>query len=125
LIDTGWRTSAPAIREAAESLFGPHSPPQAILLTHPHGDHVGSAVELARTWDVPLYAHADDLPLLSGDVLPQPEPPEAMGRFMLKLMRRLPRRVRERMASPCLASMAHVPPGHRSPSTSGHASYTV
>ena len=111
LIDTGWRTSAPAIREAAESLFGPDSPPQAILLTHPHGDHVGSAVELARTWNVPLYIHADDLPLLSGDVLSQPEPPETMGRVMLKLMRRLPRRVRERMASRDLASTTRALPG--------------
>lgn len=65
LIDTAWRNSAPAIRAAAASLFGPDSPPQAILLTHPHGDHVGSAVELARTWDVPIYIHALDLPLLS------------------------------------------------------------
>ena len=65
LIDTGLRSSAPAIREAAKVLFGPDSRPQAILLTHPHGDHVGAAAELARAWDVPVHAH--DLP--SGDTL--------------------------------------------------------
>lgn len=111
LIDTGWRDSGPAIREAAQSLFGPGSHPQAILLTHPHGDHVGSAVELARTWDVPVYIHADDLPLLSGDILSQADPPEAIGRFMVRLMRRLPRRTLEKLAIPDLAAAARALPG--------------
>jgi glyoxylase-like metal-dependent hydrolase (beta-lactamase superfamily II) len=111
LIDTGYRRSGPAILKAAESLFGPGSPPRAILLTHPHGDHVGSAVELARTWDVPVYIGALDLPLLSGDILSQADPPEAIGRFMVRLMRRLPRRLREKLATPELAVVARALPG--------------
>ena len=110
LIDTGFRRSARAIHDATERLFGPGSPPQAILLTHPHADHVGSAVELARTWDVPLYAHALDMLLLSGDVLSQPDPAEALARFMVGLARRLPRCLRERMATPELAAAAQALP---------------
>jgi glyoxylase-like metal-dependent hydrolase (beta-lactamase superfamily II) len=110
LIDTGFRRSALAILAAAGLLFGPDTPPRAILLTHPHGDHVGSAVDLVRTWDVPIYAHALDLPLLSGDVLSQANPPEALARFIVRLMRRLPRRLLEKMATPELAAAAHALP---------------
>jgi glyoxylase-like metal-dependent hydrolase (beta-lactamase superfamily II) len=111
LIDTGWRDSGPAIREAAGSLFGADSRPEAILLTHPHGDHVGSAVELHREWDAPVYIHPDDLPLLSGDILSQAEPPEALGRFMLGLVRRLPRRTLENIATPELFAAVQALPG--------------
>jgi glyoxylase-like metal-dependent hydrolase (beta-lactamase superfamily II) len=111
LIDTGWRDSAPLIRTATESLFGQGSHPDAILLTHPHADHVGSAVELGRGWDAPVYAHSRDLPLLSGDVLSQPEPPEPLGRFMVRLARRLPWSVLEKLATPELAATARALPG--------------
>ncbi len=33
---------------AAEALFGPNAPAAAILLTHIHLDHAGSALDLAR-----------------------------------------------------------------------------
>lgn len=34
----------------------------AILLTHSHWDHIGSAAELKRRYGVPLWVHADDAP---------------------------------------------------------------
>ena len=43
----------------------------AIRLTHAHGDHSGSALELARSWDLPVYVHPDDLPLAAGKYLPE------------------------------------------------------
>ena len=53
------------IRRAAESRFGRGSRPRAILLTHGHFDHAGSAGPLADAWDVPIYAHAVEIPYLT------------------------------------------------------------
>jgi glyoxylase-like metal-dependent hydrolase (beta-lactamase superfamily II) len=38
----------------------------AIVLTHGHFDHAGNANTLARLWDVPVYAHALEMPYLTG-----------------------------------------------------------
>ena len=54
------------IRHAAERRFGPGSRPRAILLTHCHFDHAGSAGPLADAWGVPIYAHRLELPYLTG-----------------------------------------------------------
>jgi len=45
MIDTAWARSTTAIRTAAASLFG-DARPAAILLTHIHPDHSGSASAL-------------------------------------------------------------------------------
>ena len=50
LIDAGWEKDGPAIMRAAETTFGAGARPAAILLTHVHPDHDGSALELARAW---------------------------------------------------------------------------
>jgi glyoxylase-like metal-dependent hydrolase (beta-lactamase superfamily II) len=63
LVDTMWRGRAGLIRSAAETLFGAGIRPRAIVLTHVHPDHAGSAAELARRWDVTVYVHPDELPL--------------------------------------------------------------
>ena len=52
---------------AAESLFGAGTRPAAILLTHFHPDHAGSARRLSRTWSCPVYVQPDELPLTTGD----------------------------------------------------------
>lgn len=54
------------IRRAAARRFGRGTRPRAILLTHGHFDHAGSAGALADLWDVPIYAHARELPFLTG-----------------------------------------------------------
>jgi glyoxylase-like metal-dependent hydrolase (beta-lactamase superfamily II) len=51
LVDTAWSRCGRIIRAAAESLFGPGTQPAAILLTHIHPDHSGSALERSRIWD--------------------------------------------------------------------------
>ena len=51
LVDTMWRGRAELIRGAAETLFGVGARPRAIVLTHVHPDHAGSASELAHMWD--------------------------------------------------------------------------
>ena len=63
LVDTAWRGRAELIRSAAETLFGVGARPRAIVLTHVHPDHAGSACELADMWDVTVYVHPDELPL--------------------------------------------------------------
>ena len=63
LIDTATAGQGGRIREAAEALFGASARPAAILLTHVHPDHSGSALELARAWDCPVYLHPDEMDL--------------------------------------------------------------
>ena len=54
------------IRRAAERRFGRGSRPRAILLTHGHFDHAGSAGPLADAFGVPIFAHRLELPYLTG-----------------------------------------------------------
>jgi deazaflavin-dependent oxidoreductase (nitroreductase family) len=96
LVDAGWASSAAAIRTAAEAVFGPGTRPTAIVLTHIHPDHSGSAGVLARSWQVPVYVHADELPMAAGKYLPQYSMP--LDRWLVApLMRLLPSRTRARI----------------------------
>lgn len=63
LIDTATASQGERIRQAAEALFGAGARPAAILLTHVHPDHSGSALELARAWECPVYLHPDEMDL--------------------------------------------------------------
>ena len=75
LVDTGLPGRAHQITEAAEARFGAGTRPEAIVLTHGHFDHAGSAEELAKRWDVPIYAHRLELPYLTGQsAYPPPDP---------------------------------------------------
>lgn len=67
LVDTGVHGCASEIRHAADTLFGPDTPPAAILITHAHPDHVGSAAALARHWDCPVYLHPEEVRMVGGD----------------------------------------------------------
>ena len=75
LVDAGLPGYADAIRQKAESLFGDDNPPRAIVLTHGHGDHVGSLENLLENWQVPVYAHRLEHPYLTGKAgYPPPDP---------------------------------------------------
>jgi glyoxylase-like metal-dependent hydrolase (beta-lactamase superfamily II) len=63
LVDTATAGQGGRIQQAAETLFGAGARPTAILLTHVHPDHAGSALELARGWDCPVYLHPDEMEL--------------------------------------------------------------
>src|SRR6202022_3565200 len=75
LIDAGLPGSADRIKRGAARLFGADSRPVAIVLAHGHFDHIGAVHTLAREWDVPVYAHALELPYLTGrSAYPPPDP---------------------------------------------------
>lgn len=82
LVDTGLKRSAAKIKELADNLFWPDSKPAAIILTHGHFDHVGSALELAHEWEVPVFAHVMELPYLTGVSAYPPADPWAGGGLM-------------------------------------------
>src|SRR5215471_298146 len=67
LVDACTPGNQARIRRAAERRFGSGSRPRAILLTHGHFDHAGSAAALADAWgDVPIYAHSLEVPYITG-----------------------------------------------------------
>lgn len=138
LIDAGWASDGSRIELAAEALFGADARPAAILLTHCHPDHAGSALRLARAWDCEVHMHPDELPIASGDFAAMQACAGPIDRFVvLPLMRAMGRRRREAVlagssltevarafepgaAVPGLPGWECIPtPGH----TPGHVSY--
>ncbi|MBW4040173.1 MAG: MBL fold metallo-hydrolase [Acidobacteria bacterium] len=83
LIDAGIPFSASRIKSWAKETFG--RPPNAIVLTHGHFDHVSGAEELAEVWDVPVYAHRLEFPYLRGEK-EYPAPNWAAGGGVMPLM---------------------------------------
>lgn len=81
LVDSGTPGNAEKIKQAAEARFGPGAKPRAIMLTHGHFDHAGSAPVLAEMWDVRVYAHRLEWPYLSGQSAYPPIDPTAPGVF--------------------------------------------
>jgi glyoxylase-like metal-dependent hydrolase (beta-lactamase superfamily II) len=90
LIDAALPLSAPHIRSWAEAHFA--TPPNALILTHGHFDHVSAAKELAEGWDIPIFAHSLEFPYLTGKE-EYPKPNVGAGGGMMTLLSPLyPRR---------------------------------
>ncbi len=107
LIDTSWPNRGQVIKQAAERLFGAGTRPAAILLTHTHGDHAGSALELARSWQLPVYVHPGELRLAAGKYLPEYGDP--IGRWLIEpLMRLMPRRAARMAAKASITEAAQA-----------------
>jgi glyoxylase-like metal-dependent hydrolase (beta-lactamase superfamily II) len=89
LLDAGTEGNHDRIRHIAEQNFGEDGRPDAIVLTHGHFDHAGSAGALAESWNVPIYAHRLELPYLTGrSEYPPPDP--TVGGFMSQMIRLFP-----------------------------------
>ena len=99
LIDAASAQCGHFIRKTAESLFGANTPPAAILLTHDHPDHAGSARELVSMWNCPVFVHPDELPLTAiEDLSTVRRYANPLDRWLiLPLLRVMPRRRVEAM----------------------------
>lgn len=93
LIDTGlpFPGSTGMILRAASARFGENSRPAAIVQTHAHFDHTGALEELAKRWDVPVYAHQLEIPYLNGMASYPPPDPKVGGGMMSILSPLYPR----------------------------------
>jgi len=88
LVDAGLRGYARTIFAAADEFAGPGKPPEAVVLTHGHFDHVGSLDAILERWPVPVYAHRLERPYLNGEsAYPPPDP--LVGRGSMALLSRL------------------------------------
>jgi glyoxylase-like metal-dependent hydrolase (beta-lactamase superfamily II) len=122
LVDAGWENDGPRIQAAVRSLVGPGLAPSAILLTHAHPDHDGSARELARAWGCPIFAHPAEIPLATGDFAAMTRYAGPLDRWLiLPLMRAIGGRRREAtLAGSSLAGIVQpLQPGGAVPGMEG------
>jgi glyoxylase-like metal-dependent hydrolase (beta-lactamase superfamily II) len=90
MVDAGLPGLADRILRAALARRG--RPPEAIVLTHGHTDHAGSAAALANAWGIPIYAHPRELPFVTGrSHYPPPDP--TVGGVLALVARVVPYRV--------------------------------
>jgi glyoxylase-like metal-dependent hydrolase (beta-lactamase superfamily II) len=129
LIDTGLRGSAERVLRAVEAAGHTPESVRQIVITHHHGDHVGSLAELAERTGAQVMVHSLDAPVVRHE---QPWPGPMSGGLLKPLLRRInrpapPARVDRELADgdeiDCLDGMRVVhTPGHTSGSVSFYAS---
>ncbi|MCH9721980.1 MAG: MBL fold metallo-hydrolase [Actinomycetia bacterium] len=74
LIDAGFPGSRDDVLTSLRTLGYSPADVRAILLTHAHIDHLGSAIWLARTHDTPVYCHAGEVGHAKREYLQQVSP---------------------------------------------------
>jgi glyoxylase-like metal-dependent hydrolase (beta-lactamase superfamily II) len=80
LIDSGYHGDAASVRESLEAVGRRGARLEAVLLTHAHVDHLGSANRLRREFGVPVYVHADEAPHVRGEIVEQITPAQIVRR---------------------------------------------
>lgn len=89
LVDTGLPGTHAFTRAALARRWGAMARPAAIVLTHGHFDHAGSARALADAWGVPVFAGRLELPYLTGRSDYPPRDP-SMGGAIAQMSRLFP-----------------------------------
>lgn len=79
LIDAGLPGSRDDVMTSLDRLGLAPSDVRAILLTHAHVDHLGSAIWFAATYDTPVYCHTDEVAHARRDYLQQASPVALLG----------------------------------------------
>ena len=80
LVDSGLKLNFAALQSLQTHFL---RPPGAIVLTHGHPDHAGSARELAELWNVKIYASKRETPFLTGKSIYPPYDPTVGGALAL------------------------------------------
>lgn len=91
LVDSGLKgLGGTEIRRLAAQRYGTGVPPRAIVLTHGHFDHAGSARALSNQWGIEVFAHQLELPYLTGRSDYPPQDP-TVGGALAMMSRAFPR----------------------------------
>lgn len=69
LVDTGWPRDFPLITASLAKIGLSGADVAAIVLTHAHRDHLGTAHRFQRTYRTPVYAHAGEAAHVRGEVV--------------------------------------------------------
>lgn len=139
LIDAGYPGDRDDVLASLDALGHRAADVTAVLLTHAHVDHLGSAAWLAKTHGTPVYCHADEVGHAKREYLEQASPLAVATRLWQPRWARWSLHVvlngglsREGIPTtrPLTAQTAATLPGHPSPvptpgHTGGHCSYVV
>ncbi len=71
LVDTGYHGDAARVDASLTEVGGRGARLGAVVLTHAHADHLGSAARLAARYGVGVHAHQDEAAHVRGDVVEQ------------------------------------------------------
>jgi glyoxylase-like metal-dependent hydrolase (beta-lactamase superfamily II) len=74
LVDTGYRNDREQLLASLEAVGRRPEDLAAILITHAHADHIGSAQYLGETYDVPVLMHPQEVPHARREFLHQVTP---------------------------------------------------
>ena len=86
IVDTGLKGSAEKVLRAVEAAGRKSQDVGQIVITHHHGDHVGSLADLVERTDAQVMVHALDAPIVRGD---QPPPGPSSGGLLKPLLARM------------------------------------